>query len=290
MEHCVKRFAIMSNAILVLTVLFIFVACGEDLASSPQSALTEAQTVTAATLPSAVVATDTTSPANTPATEPLAATQLLDVKPMAVEAAVANPLTVTDATVGDSTSNSVTTSEVISSSAAQAPASAEGSCSTQLYLDLSGYPAAANLPIVLGCAKSDASLDPVAINEFGKGPNYDRFMLWFGSEKQIYVLLPNQTWLAYTDTWAEGQPEIACNPTNGAKTSPPLPRRGFGKLWCNAADVQKELGTIEREERLCQHSVTQRFERGRLLACFEDATIRYFRLLDDGKWDMLMVQ
>jgi len=34
--------------------------------------------------------------------------------------------------------------------------------------------------------------------------------------------------------------------------------------------------------------VLQRFERGRLLACFEDATIRYFRLLDDGTWDLQM--
>ena len=28
---------------------------------------------------------------------------------------------------------------------------------------------------------------------------------------------------------------------------------------------------------------SQRFEQGLLLACFEDATIRYFRLLDDGR-------
>jgi hypothetical protein len=51
-----------------------------------------------------------------------------------------------------------------------------------------------------------------------------------------------------------------------------------------------KMGTIDREERLCQHTVVQRFEKGRLLACFEDATIRYFRLLDDGTWDMVMVR
>jgi hypothetical protein len=73
-------------------------------------------------------------------------------------------------------------------------------------------------------------------------------------------------------------------------TSPPLPRRGFGKLWCTADGLQDKMGTIDREERLCQHTVVQRFEKGRLLACFEDATIRYFRLLDDGKWDMMMVK
>ena len=66
--------------------------------------------------------------------------------------------------------------------------------------------------------------------------------------------------------------------------------RGFGKLWCTVDGLQDTLGTIEREERLCQHTVVQRFERGALLACFEDATIRYFRLLDDGSWDLMMVQ
>ena len=83
---------------------------------------------------------------------------------------------------------------------------------------------------------------------------------------------------------------LSCNPLNVAPTSPPLPRRGFGKLWCTVDGLQEKLGTIEREERLCQHTVVQRFERGRLLACFEDATIRYFRLLDDGSWDMIKVQ
>ena len=47
---------------------------------------------------------------------------------------------------------------------------------------------------------------------------------------------------------------------------------------------------IDREERLCQHLVVQSFEQGRLLACFEDATIRYFTLLNDGAWDLLVVQ
>jgi hypothetical protein len=50
------------------------------------------------------------------------------------------------------------------------------------------------------------------------------------------------------------------------------------------------MGEIDREERLCQHAVTQRFDNGRLLACYEDATIRYFRILNDGAWQMEMVQ
>jgi hypothetical protein len=161
-------------------------------------------------------------------------------------------------------------------------------CAIESNPDLVGY---ADMEARMGCPLGEATNDPVAINEFGTGPDYDRFMLWFGSEEQIYVLMPDKTWLAYSDTWSDDQPEIACNPDElDPATSPPLPRRGFGKLWCSVESVRLALGTIDREERLCQHAVVQRFEQGRLLACFEDATIRYFRVLDDGTWDMEMVQ
>ena len=162
-----------------------------------------------------------------------------------------------------------------------------GQCNIDYDLDLAGYP---DLYGKLGCALSEGSNDSVGINEFGAGPDYDRFMLWFSSEQQIYVLFPDQSWQSYRDTWDESQPEFSCNPLNAPPTSPPLPRRGFGKLWCSVEGLQAQLGMIDREERLCQHTVVQSFEQGRLLACFEDATIRYFRLMNDGAWDLLTVQ
>lgn len=162
-----------------------------------------------------------------------------------------------------------------------------GGCTVDYELDLAGYP---DLKAQMGCALSQATTNPVAINEFGKGPDYNRFMLWFSDTRQIYVLLADHSWQAYNDTWQEGQPEFSCNPLTVAPKSPPLPRRGFGKLWCAVDGLQQKLGTIDREERLCQHTVVQRFEKGQLLACFEDATIRYFRLLNDGTWDLMMVQ
>lgn len=170
----------------------------------------------------------------------------------------------------------------------EAAALAAPVCGFDPNADLVGYE---GLIERMGCALEDANNDSVAINEFGEGPDYDRFMLWFGGEGQIYVLLPDKSWLAYADTWQDSDPEIGCNPDNvDPATSPPLPRRGFGKLWCTVESVRAAMGTIDREERLCQHSVVQRFEQGKLLACFEDATIRYFRILDDGTWDMEMVQ
>ncbi len=263
------------RVLLYALLIGILAACGGDENPTPEPIATAqpVPTFTATALP----APTNTAPSETEPTE----TSLSD------NSTPANTTTVTvDAPA-------VNAAEALSSStvAAASPLSATTTLNcTTLNIDLSGYPDIKNLPAILGCPQSEASLDPVAINEFGGGPNYDRFMLWFGGEKQIYVLFANQSWLAYSDTWDDNEPEITCNPLNGEKTSPPLPRRGFGKLWCTVGNLQQELGAIDREERLCQHSVTQRFENGRLLACFEDATIRYFRILNDGRWDMMMVQ
>ncbi|MEZ4658518.1 MAG: hypothetical protein R2911_13185 [Caldilineaceae bacterium] len=164
---------------------------------------------------------------------------------------------------------------------------ADGACLIESNLDLAGYP---NLHEQMGCALDAASFADVAINEFGEGPDYDRFMLWFSSNQEILVLLPNQTWEAFPDTWTEDQPELTCTPDGIEASSPPLPRRGFGKLWCTVGELQQIMGTIPREERLCQHAVVQPFEQGRLLACFEDATIRYIRILNDGAWDQVFVR
>jgi hypothetical protein len=158
-------------------------------------------------------------------------------------------------------------------------------CEIESSLDLAGYP---DLEQQMGCPLDIATFDPIAINEFGPGPEYDRFMLWFSDEKQIYVLYPDNKWETFPDTWEEGDATFSCNPLEGEAESPPLPRRGFGKLWCSDPELQEVMGTIEREERLCQHAVLQRFETGRLLACFEDASIRYFRLLDNQTWDLVI--
>lgn len=164
------------------------------------------------------------------------------------------------------------------------------SCDKEIALDLIGHPQYAELYDELGCPLDSASFEPVAINEFGPGPEFDRFMLWFSTTAQIYVLQPEQIWASFDDTWTEAEEEIQCNPTDGEMTSPPLPRRGFGKLWCANAAIQESMGMITREERLCQHSVLQEFENGHLLGCFEDATIRYIQLFSDNTWDMTFVQ
>jgi hypothetical protein len=185
-------------------------------------------------------------------------------------------------------SEAVTTTEAAPSPTATfVPLEAEAAdnCEVESSLDLVGYP---NLEQRMGCAIEAAIFDPIAINEFGPADQpVNRFMLWFSHENMIYVLLPDGTYERYEDTWQEDvDPTYPCNPSGGEEDSPPLPRRGFGKLWCSSPELQEILGTVPREERLCQYAVLQRFESGRLLACFEDATIRYFRILDDGTWDL----
>ncbi len=157
-------------------------------------------------------------------------------------------------------------------------------CPIESHLDLIGYP---DLYERMGCPVAEAVLDDVAINEFGEAQPPDRFMLWFSHEQRIYTLLPDGTYISFDDTWVEDvDPTYSCNPTDEEPDSPPLPRRGFGKIWCENPQVQAVMGFVPREERLCQHSVLQAFTNGRLLACFEDATIRYFRLLNNGTWDV----
>jgi hypothetical protein len=157
----------------------------------------------------------------------------------------------------------------------------ESNCPIESDLDLAGY---TGIEEMMGCPLDAAGFDPIGIEEFGDGPDFDRFMLWFSWEDQIYVLFPDDSWRQYPDTWEEGDPTFTCNPLEGEATSPPLPRRGFGKLWCENAEVQAAMGLTPREERLCQHTVLQRFEKGRVIACFEDATVRYFRIMDDQTW------
>ena len=256
--------------ILAMTVAVLLAGCGNGDADPTPTPATATAPGAAAPAEGATATAVSDSPAATPA-----------------DAADPAPTALLTATV-PVTASAAPTIPSAEAGVAMTPTLTAVACAVEPNPDLVGYD---GLVEKIGCPIEEASFDAVAINEFGTGPDYARFMLWFGSERQIYVLFPDKSWLAYTDTWDDSQPEIVCNPDNlDPATSPPLPRRGFGKLWCSVESVRTALGTIDREERLCQHSVTQRFERGRLIACFEDATIRYFRILDDGAWDMTMVQ
>ncbi len=204
-----------------------------------------------------------------------------------VSAALVSPLTTSTPITSTMPMTAAASSVLTISLPAATPVAVAADCETEADIALASYP---DLIAIMGCALQAASFEPVAINEFGVGPDYDRFMLWFSSENQIYVLLPSKTWTAYPDTWTEDQETFSCNPLPAEASSPPLPRRGFGKLWCSIEGLQETMGLVEREERLCQHTVTQRFQLGRLVACYEDATIRFFRVMDDETWDQVLTR
>jgi hypothetical protein len=256
--------------LLLACVLFAVTACGDDEDPAPAPTDTVAVSAPDATAQESPLPTPTMTAAPAVQPTPEAHTPAATSEP---EEQAATPMTVTVAANG--------------STAVILPLEVdEGTnCDIESSLDLAGYP---DLEQQMGCALDTATFNPIAINEFGPGPDYDRFMLWFSDENQIYVLYPDNKWQTYPDTWDESQATFSCNPLGGEAESPPLPRRGFGKLWCNDPDLQEVMGTVEREERLCQHAVLQRFETGRLLACFEDASIRYFRLLDNHTWDLVV--
>jgi hypothetical protein len=237
---------------------------------------------------------DATVPEVTPAavaapTSPLASPAAEETAPPAAEPATQAVTESVAGTMTETTAQPVVTATVTANGATAvfAPLEVdEGSdCAIESHLDLVGYP---ELEQRMGCPTEEARFDPIGIEEFGDLPPYDRFMLWFSHEKRIYVLLPDGGYQTFDDTWVEGtDPTHPCNPLGGEADSPPLPRRGFGKLWCENAEIQAIMGTVPREERLCQHAVLQQFASGRLLACFEDATVRYFRILDDSTWDVV---
>ncbi|MEA3310387.1 MAG: NBR1-Ig-like domain-containing protein [Chloroflexota bacterium] len=98
----------------------------------------------------------------------------------------------------------------------------------------------------IGCPTEPAVSLPGAFQEFWANVDevnphfhYRSLMIWRSDNQGIYVLDGEDTnastglLLAYTDTWAEGEPDVypACQglaPPNGYQ----LPIRGFGKIWC----------------------------------------------------------
>lgn len=69
-------------------------------------------------------------------------------------------------------------------------------------------------------------------------------MYWLQPIKQIWVTTTDkdgkQIWLAFEDTWVDGQPEV--NPTLTPPADLLQPVRGFGKLWRENKDVQALVG------------------------------------------------
>jgi hypothetical protein len=104
----------------------------------------------------------------------------------------------------------------------------------------------------LGCSTGAEFQSESAVESFEKG-----FMVWRGNGDRVYAIYNNGTWDGFpkgpSDMFREGRdPEYSCGPNSGQPSSPPYPRRGFSKVWCNNSDVQIGLGyAIEYEQGFC---------------------------------------
>jgi hypothetical protein len=111
----------------------------------------------------------------------------------------------------------------------------------------------------------------MAVEDFQSGR-----MIWRSNNRQIYVLYNNGRWAAYNDTWREGQAEFAC----GTAQSPPTPKRGFGKVWCNNSDVRQGMGDATNAE-WGDTSTIQDFTGGLIISLNSGRTYIFY---DDGTW------
>jgi len=114
------------------------------------------------------------------------------------------------------------------------------------------------LDIELGC--------PINAGVEGLSTAYAPFaggqMLWRGDNAQIYVLSNDGRWAQYDDLWQEGDAEFTCGQAN----NPPTPARGFGRVWCDHAEVREGLGVATAAEIGDSGGQAQDFVNGLLLA------------------------
>ena len=73
------------------------------------------------------------------------------------------------------------------------------------------------------------------------------WMFWREDIREIYVVY-HSGWSNYLDTWQEGQPEYSCPETGAPSQSPPTPKRGFGKLWCELGGPNAAIGSAVAAE------------------------------------------
>ena len=101
-------------------------------------------------------------------------------------------------------------------------------------------------------------------------------MLWREDNRRIYALGSNHRWSGYDDTWSEGQPEYSC----GSHSTPPTPKRGFGKVWCEHESVRQAVGQAVSDEHGAYGTV-QDFVNGAIMRTGDGRT---YVLLGDGTW------
>jgi hypothetical protein len=78
-------------------------------------------------------------------------------------------------------------------------------------------------------------------------PFENGLMLWRSDTARIYALPNGRPFLRAPDTWDAAQPEYTC-PADAPSQTPPTPKRGFGKVWCQITAIRAQLGNAAGQE------------------------------------------
>jgi hypothetical protein len=93
-----------------------------------------------------------------------------------------------------------------------------------------------------GCPLPEPTATPVVISTGGTYQPFENgWMFWREDIREIYAVY-RSGWSSYLDTWQEGQDEYSCPETGAPSQSPPTPKRGFGKLWCELGGPSAAIG------------------------------------------------
>jgi hypothetical protein len=127
----------------------------------------------------------------------------------------------------------------------------------------------------IGCPKNRGYSIALAEQVFDGG-----IMLWRKDIDRIYALFEDDTWQGFANIWFEGDPEYSCPDEDTPSTSPPTPKRGFGKIWCLQPGVREKLGWAQKEE-IGTNQPVQDFERGAMIqSMYSGIAILY----EGGTW------
>jgi len=102
-------------------------------------------------------------------------------------------------------------------------------------------------------------------------------MIWRGDTTQVYALYDDGSWEQFDDTWSSDEPEWDTHIVSPAGRF--QPKRGFGKVWREQAQVRERLGWALEEES-ARALFVQPFERGELIRLDGQDYV----LLQTGNW------
>ena len=134
----------------------------------------------------------------------------------------------------------------------------------------------------LGCPTAGATTLKTSFQPFEHG-----IMFWRDDTRHVYALSgTDNTWHEYADTWVDGEPEYSCPDASTPSTTPPTPRRGFGKVWCTQTDARSKLGKALGDEKGYDRTV-QDFQGGSMVLIPEYSGAPLVLYKDSGRWQLV---